>query len=212
MLWAPFSYLWETATTQILWLFVAMVIWHPRNQYSDGLFWFCFFTSPVSPETLAHHQLSVQIFPLVRIITGLFVIASIAAAASIGANKMRIFSPLAAFWTLRGVYIKWCFISYSAVKAAKVTELMSSHRGCLLSEPLWISLILAVHIHLLGPQGHAAVTVEVETVVSTDVRPLLLQLSVLRLQELRQTRFSPLGPSEERRKQNPEYAPCPPGF
>lgn len=170
-----------------------------------------FFTSRVSPETLAHHQLSVQIFPLVRIITGLFVIASMAAAASIGANKMRIFfPPLAAFWTLRGVYIKWGFISYSAVKAAKVTELMSSHRGCLLSEPLWISLVLAVHIHLLGPQGHAAVTVEVETVVSTDVRPLLLQLSVLRLQELRQTRFGPLGPSEKRRNQNPQYAPCPP--
>lgn len=61
---------------------------------------------------------------------------------------------------------------------------MASHRGSLLSEPLWISLVLTVLFHLLGPQGHAAVTVEVETVVSTDVGPLLLQLSVLRLQEL----------------------------
>lgn len=61
---------------------------------------------------------------------------------------------------------------------------MASHRGSLLSEPLWIPLVLAVHIHLLGPQGHAAVTVEIEAVVSADVCPLLLQLSVLRLQEL----------------------------
>lgn len=72
----------------------------------------------------------------------------------------------------------------------------TSHRGGLLSEPLWIPLILAVHIHLLGPQGHAAVAVEVEAVVSTNVRPLLLQLPILRLQELRQTRFSPLRPGE----------------
>lgn len=71
---------------------------------------------------------------------------------------------------------------------------MASHRGSLLSEPLWISLVLTVQIHFLGPQRHAAVAVEVETVVSTDIGPLLLQLSVLSLQELRQTRFGPLGP------------------
>lgn len=70
----------------------------------------------------------------------------------------------------------------------------ASHRGRLLSEPLWVSLVFAVHVHLLGPQRHAAVTVEVEPVVATDVRPLLLQLAVLGLQELRQTRFGPLGP------------------
>ena len=71
---------------------------------------------------------------------------------------------------------------------------MASHRGSLLSQPLWISLILTVQIHFLGPQGHAAVTVEVETVVSTDVGPLLLHLSVFGLQELGQTWFGPLGP------------------
>lgn len=59
-----------------------------------------------------------------------------------------------------------------------------SHRGRLLSKPLGISLILAVHIHFLGPQGHAAVTVEVKTVVSANVCPLLLQLPVLSFQEL----------------------------
>lgn len=57
-------------------------------------------------------------------------------------------------------------------------------RGSLLSKPLWIPLVLTILFHLLGPQGHAAVTVEVQTVVSTDVGSLLLQLSVLGLQEL----------------------------
>lgn len=61
---------------------------------------------------------------------------------------------------------------------------MAPHRGSLLSEPLWIPLVLAVQIHFLGPQRHAAVTVEVETVVSADICPLLLQLSVFGLQEL----------------------------
>lgn len=68
----------------------------------------------------------------------------------------------------------------------------SSHRGRLLSEPLGVSLVLAVQVHLLGPQGHAAVTVEVETVVAADIRPLLLQLAVLRLQELGEARLGPL--------------------
>ncbi len=75
---------------------------------------------------------------------------------------------------------------------------MASHRGSFLSEPLWISLVLTVHIHFLGPQGHAAVTVEVETVVSADIGPLLLQLSILGLQELRETWFGPFGPNGRR--------------
>lgn len=76
---------------------------------------------------------------------------------------------------------------------------MISHRGSLLSEPLWISFILTVYIHLLRSQGHAAITVEVEAVVSTDIGPLLLQLSILWLQELWQTWFGPLGPTESQR-------------
>lgn len=61
---------------------------------------------------------------------------------------------------------------------------MAPHRGSLLSQPVWISLVLAVLLHLLGPQGHAAVTVEVQAVVSAHISPLLLQLSVLSLEEL----------------------------
>lgn len=57
-------------------------------------------------------------------------------------------------------------------------------RGGLLSQPLRVSLILAVHVHLLGSEGHAAVTVEVQAVVSAHIGPLLLQLPILRLQEL----------------------------
>lgn len=78
-----------------------------------------------------------------------------------------------------------------------VTQALAPHRCSLLSEPLWISLIFTVHIHLLRSEGHAAVTMEVEAVVSTDVGSLLLQLSILRLQKLRQTWFGSLGPTEE---------------
>lgn len=78
------------------------------------------------------------------------------------------------------------------VKCADRTWRRVPHRGSLLSEPFRISLILAVQIHLLGPQRHAAVTVEVKTVVSADVRPLLFQLSVLGLQELGEARLGPL--------------------
>lgn len=56
--------------------------------------------------------------------------------------------------------------------------------GRLLLQPVWVSLVLAVHFHLLRPQRHAAVAVEVQPVVSADVRPLLLPIPVLRLQEL----------------------------
>lgn len=38
---------------------------------------------------------------------------------------------------------------------------------------------------------------EVQAIVSADVSPLLLQLSILSLQELRQTRFGPLGPANQ---------------
>lgn len=75
-----------------------------------------------------------------------------------------------------------------------------SHRGSFLPEPLWIPFILAVYIHFLRPQGHAAITVEIKAVMSTDIGPLLLQLSVLRLQELWKTWFGPFGPSKRRRK------------
>lgn len=61
---------------------------------------------------------------------------------------------------------------------------MPSHRGSLLSEPRWIPLVLTVQVHFLGSQGHAAVAVEIEAVVSADVGPLLLQLSIFRLKEL----------------------------
>lgn len=81
----------------------------------------------------------------------------------------------------------------------------SSHRGRLLSEPLWISLVLAVQLHLLRPQRHAAVAVEVQAVVSADVSPLLLQLSILSLQELRQTWLGPLGPGGSDRETNLTY-------
>lgn len=77
----------------------------------------------------------------------------------------------------------------------------ASHRCRLLPEPLGIPLILAVQIHLLGPQGHAAVAVEVKTVVSADVGPLLLQLAVFRFKEFRKTRFGPFGPFLDMRKE-----------
>lgn len=67
---------------------------------------------------------------------------------------------------------------------SRIAYFAGSHHGGLFSEPLWISLVLAVHLHLLGPQRHAAVAVEVQPVVSTYISPLLLQLSILRLQEL----------------------------
>lgn len=69
-----------------------------------------------------------------------------------------------------------------------------SHRCSLLPEPLWISLILAVQIHFLGTEGHAAVAVEIKAVVSADVSPLLLQLAIFSFKEFRKTRFGPFGP------------------
>lgn len=70
----------------------------------------------------------------------------------------------------------------------------ASHRCSLLPEPLWIPLILAVQIHFLGTEGHAAVAVEIKTVVSADVSPLLLQLAIFSFKEFRKTRFGPFGP------------------
>jgi len=67
------------------------------------------------------------------------------------------------------------------------------HRGGLLPEPLGVPLVLTVLLHLLRPEGHAAVAVEVQAVVAAHIGPLLLQLPVLRLQELRQARLGPLG-------------------
>lgn len=68
--------------------------------------------------------------------------------------------------------------------------------GGLLSEPVRVPLVLAVQFHLLRPQRHAAVAVEVQAVVSADVGPLLLPLALLRLQELRQTRLGPFKPGQ----------------
>lgn len=72
--------------------------------------------------------------------------------------------------------------------------------GRLLLQPVGVSLVLAVHLHLLRPQRHAAVAVEVQPVVSADVGPLLLPVAVLRLQELGETRLGPLWSGAERRK------------
>lgn len=99
----------------------------------------------------------------------------------------------------------WQFVTKSLhifLLTWSVHEAETSHRGSFLSQPLRISLVLAVFIHLLRPKRHAAVAVEVETVVSAHVRPLLLQLSVLRLQELRQTRFGPLRPCESKKRKH----------
>lgn len=74
-----------------------------------------------------------------------------------------------------------------------------SYCGGFLSQPLGVPLVLTVHVHLLRTQGHAAVTVEVQAVMSAHVRPLLLRLAVLRLQEFRQARFCALGPAEHNR-------------
>ncbi len=57
----------------------------------------------------------------------------------------------------------------------------STNRGGLFSEPLWILLILTVHLHLLWTEGHAAVTVEIQTIMSAHISMLLLWLTVLRL-------------------------------
>lgn len=72
--------------------------------------------------------------------------------------------------------------------------------GRLLLQPVGVSLVLAVHLHLLRPQRHAAVAVEVQPVVSADVGPLLLPIAVLRLQELGETRLGPLWSAEGRSK------------
>lgn len=75
-----------------------------------------------------------------------------------------------------------------------------THLGRLLLQPVGVSLVLAVHLHLLRPQRHAAVAVEVQPVVSADVGPLLLPIAVLRLQELGETGLGPLWSGEDRRK------------
>lgn len=67
-----------------------------------------------------------------------------------------------------------------------------THLGRLLLQPVGVPLVLAVHLHLLRPQRHAAVAVEVQAVVSADVGPLLLPIAVLRLQELREAGLGPL--------------------
>lgn len=73
---------------------------------------------------------------------------------------------------------------------------MHGYRGGFLSQPLRVSFVFAVHLHLLRAQRHAAVAVEVQAVVSAHVRPLLLRLAVLRRQELRQARLRALGPEQ----------------
>lgn len=55
----------------------------------------------------------------------------------------------------------------------------STNRGGLFSEPLWVPFILTVHLHLLWTEGHAAVTVEIQTIMSAHISPLLLGLTVL---------------------------------
>ena len=69
-----------------------------------------------------------------------------------------------------------------------------SHRGSLLPQPGGVLFVLAVHLHLLGPAGYAAVAAEVQTVVSAHVGSLLLFLAVLRLLELGQAGAHPPGP------------------
>lgn len=83
---------------------------------------------------------------------------------------------------------------YLSLREVDLNERAASHRCSLLPEPLWISLILAVQIHFLGTEGHAAVAVEIKAVVSADVSPLLLQLAIFSFKEFRQTRFGPFGP------------------
>lgn len=79
----------------------------------------------------------------------------------------------------------------------------------LLLEPVWVSLILAVHLHLLRPERQAAVTVEVQAVVSADIRPLLLPIAVLRFQELRKARLRPLwsGQKADGQRIKKKYSP-----
>lgn len=77
-----------------------------------------------------------------------------------------------------------------------MSSAFGSYRNGLLSEPLGVALVFAVHVHLLRPQGHAAVAVEVEAVVAADVGALLLRLALLRLEELRQAGLSALGPAD----------------
>lgn len=77
----------------------------------------------------------------------------------------------------------------------------ATHLGGFLAQPVGVPLVLAVHLHLLRPHRQAAVAVEVQTVVSADVRLLvLLPVAVLRFQELGQTRLRPFGSVGRRRR------------
>lgn len=70
-------------------------------------------------------------------------------------------------------------------KVVRIIGLLPHHSG-LLPEPIRVPLVLTVHFHFLWSKWRAAVTVEVQAVVATDVRPLLLLLSILWLQKLRE--------------------------
>lgn len=70
----------------------------------------------------------------------------------------------------------------------------STNRGGLFSEPLWVPFILTVHLHLLRTEGHAAVAVEIQTIMSAHISPLLLRLTILWLQKLRQAWLGSLWP------------------
>lgn len=98
-----------------------------------------------------------------------------------------------------GVYPCW--------RELELHEKTASHRCSLLPQPLWISLILAVQIHFLGTEGHAAVAVEIKAVVSADVSPLLLQLTIFSFKEFRKTRFGPFGPGGHGEGNRTEVSP-----
>lgn len=91
---------------------------------------------------------------------------------------------------LSTVFIPGFFLLRSIPVFARLAQ---AHLYSLLFEPVGVPLVLAVHFHLLGPQRQAAVAVEVQAIVSTDVRPLRLPIAILRLQKLRQARLCPLG-------------------
>lgn len=102
---------------------------------------------------------------------------------------------------------EWSGCQYSIKKrhVENSTEALTDLDGFLL-QPVWVPLVLAVHLHLLRTERQAAVTVEVEAVVSADVRPLLLSIAVLRLQKLRQTWLRPLG-SGQRAERGEQFKP-----
>lgn len=97
---------------------------------------------------------------------------------------------------LSTVFIPGFFLLLSSIPV--FVRLARAHLYSLLFEPVGVTLVLAVHFHLLGPQRQAAVTVEVQAIVSTDVRPLRLPIAILRLQKLRQARLCPLGSADQK--------------